>query len=161
MQDLTIGPLDAGAEAAVLALNEANVQETSPLDQAGLRDLVAEAFYAKVIGSVDAFLLAFDQDAAYRSPNFLWFKARQPRFVYVDRVIVAPHARGRGLARLLYGDLFNHARAAGHDHVACEVNVAPPNPASDAFHAALGFTEEGQATLPAGGKVVRYLSKAL
>jgi predicted GNAT superfamily acetyltransferase len=161
MHHLTISALDTAAEAAVLALNDANVQETSPLDQAELRNLVAEAFYAKVAGSVDAFLLAFDQHAAYGSPNFLWFKARHPRFVYIDRIIVAPHARGRGLARLLYADLFEHARAAGHDRIVCEVNVAPPNPASDAFHAALGFTEEGRATLPDNGKVVRYLSTGL
>ena len=36
----------------------------------------------------------------------------------------------------------------------------PPNPGSDAFHAALGFVEAGQAEHP-DGKVVRYLCKPL
>ena len=49
-------------------------------------------------------------------------------------------------------------RAAGHARVVCEVNSDPPNPASDAFHAALGFAEVGQAVLATQGKVVRYLS---
>jgi hypothetical protein len=38
--------------------------------------------------------LAFDQHARYDSPNFLWFGARYPRFVYVDRIVVAASARG-------------------------------------------------------------------
>jgi predicted GNAT superfamily acetyltransferase len=36
----------------------------------------------------------------------------------------------------------------------------PPNPVSDAFHRALGFTEIGRAAL-ANGKTVRYLEREL
>jgi uncharacterized protein len=110
---------------------------------------------------LDAFLLAFDQDAPYDSPNFLWFRARYPRFVYIDRIAVTPSARGRGLARLLYCDLFDAARRRGHTHIACEVNVDPPNPTSDAFHAALGFVEVGCASIHDGSKTVRYLERTL
>jgi predicted GNAT superfamily acetyltransferase len=42
----------------------------------------------------------------------------------------------------------------------CEVNAEPPNPASDAFHAAMGFAEVGSATL-GGGKQVRYFERLL
>ncbi len=110
-------------------------------------------------GDADALLLAFDRDAAYDNPNFNWFKARYPRFVYVDRIVVAASARGRGLARALYLDLF--ARSAGHERVVCEINAEPPNPASDAFHAALGFAAVGSARLPGTGKTVRYFSRPL
>jgi predicted GNAT superfamily acetyltransferase len=41
------------------------------------------------------------------------------------------------------------------------VNTEPPNPASDAFHARLGFVEVGRAVLPGGAKAVRYLRRAL
>jgi predicted GNAT superfamily acetyltransferase len=41
------------------------------------------------------------------------------------------------------------------------VNSAPPNPESDAFHAALGFTEVGAGSPDGGGKRVRYLARAL
>ena len=119
------------------------------------------AFLARRIGAVDAFLLAFDQDADYDSPNFLWFRSRYPRFVYVDRIVVAPLARGRGHARRLYDDLFRHALRAGHERVVCEVNSEPPNPASDAFHATLGFSEVGAATIHDGSKTVRYLARQL
>jgi len=147
--------IDAGA---VLALNHASESETSPLDAGGLAALTATAFH---VGLRDAgrtaFLIAFDQGATYDSPNFLWFRERYPRFVYVDRIIVSASARGRGHARALYQELFAAAQIAGHALVCCEVNVAPPNPGSDAFHAALGFAEVGQADLAGAGKRVRYL----
>lgn len=145
----------------VLALNNDHAKELSWLDGDRLAELVGRAFVARRIGIVDAFLLAFDQDADYDSPNFLWFRSRYRRFVYVDRVVVAHAARGRGHARRLYDDLFAEARRAGHDRIVCEVNREPPNPASDAFHAALGFTEVGATRLPDGIKTVRYLTRPL
>jgi uncharacterized protein len=143
---------------ALLALNNAHAQELSWLEAERLEYLIGEAFLARRIGRLDAFMLAFDQDARYDSPNFIWFRARYPRFVYVDRIVVAPTARGRGCARRLYNDLFEHAVRAGHDRIVCEVNKTPPNPASDAFHAALGFVEVGTASVHGGSRTVRYLS---
>lgn len=148
-------PLDA-----LLALNNAHAGELSWLDEDRFRHLIAQALLALRVGD-DAMLIAFDQDARYDSPNFLWFRERFERFVYVDRVVVAGAARGRGLARMLYGALFAHAAAAGHARVVCEVNLDPPNPASDAFHAALGFAEVGTGVLADGLKTVRYLSRAI
>ncbi|MFH6784205.1 MULTISPECIES: GNAT family N-acetyltransferase [Methylobacterium] len=145
---------------AVLALNTGNAAETSPLDEPALRALVDQAFLATAITGPDglaAFLIALDQDATYASPNFRWFQARYPRFVYVDRIVTAPAQRGRGRARALYQDLFARAAAAGHDRIACEVNRVPPNPGSDAFHAALGFAPVGTAEIHDGAKTVRYL----
>jgi predicted GNAT superfamily acetyltransferase len=146
---------------ALLALNNAHAVELSWLEPDRLWHLVAEAFVAKRIGDADALLLAFDQDADYDSPNFLWFRSRYRRFVYVDRIVVASHARGRGHARRLYVDLFEQALQTGHDRVVCEVNSNPPNPASDAFHADLGFTEVGRGSLDGGRKTVSYLARQL
>jgi uncharacterized protein len=145
----------------VLALNNEHAKELSWLDADRLVALAGQAFLARRISAVDAFLLAFDQDADYDSPNFLWFRSRYPRFVYVDRIVVALSARGRGHARRLYDDVFQHALRAGHERVVCEVNREPPNPASDAFHAALGFSEVGLAAIHGGSKTVRYLVREL
>jgi uncharacterized protein len=142
----------------LLALNNAHARELSWLEPERLEYLVSEALLARRIGELDAFLLAFDQDPRYDSPNFLWFRARYPRFVYVDRIVVASSARGRGYARRLYDDLFEHATRVGHDRVVCEVNQ---NPSSDAFHAALGFAEVGSASVYDGQRTVRYLSRDL
>jgi uncharacterized protein len=156
-----IEPINPELEPVVLALNNRHAEELSWLEPEELSHLVAQAFYARRIGTVEAFLLAFDQDADYGSPNFLWFKARYPRFVYVDRIAVAESARGRGHARRLYHDLFDVAARNGHDIVVCEVNSDPPNPGSDAFHAALGFLEIGQARIHGGEKAVRYFARSL
>ena len=146
-----------GAEAGILALNDEHATELSPLDSGKLSAMLRQAFYARSIGDAEAFLLAFDERARYDSPNFLWFRARYRRFVYVDRLAVAPAARGRGHARRMYADLIERAAASGHRVIACEVNLEPPNPASDALHAALGFAQVGQASIHGGSKTVRYL----
>ena len=154
-----IEPLEPG-DATALALNNAHAIELSWLAPQRFAELTHRAFLARRIGG-EAFLLAFDQHADYDSPNFLWFRARHARFVYVDRIVVAPHARGRGHARRLYDDLFARARHAGHGQIVCEVNIQPPNPPSDAFHAALGFREVGRGSIDDGCKTVRYLRRAL
>ncbi len=152
-------PMD---ESAMLALNNQHREETSELDAAKMRALLEQGFHIGLCAAGrDAFLIAFDQDAISASPNFQWFKSRYKRFVYIDRVIVAPDRRGRGLARGLYAALFAAAAQAGHSLVGCEVNVEPPNHASDAFHEALGFAEIGRASILGGEKIVRYLVKAL
>ncbi|MEM8742588.1 MAG: GNAT family N-acetyltransferase [Pseudomonadota bacterium] len=102
------------------------------------------------------FLIALGPDASYDSPNYRWFQARGGRFAYVDRVIVAPEAGRGGIARALYADLARAALAAGLAEITCEVNRIPPNPASDAFHARLGFAEIGR--MQTGAKTVRFLS---
>ncbi|ATC33929.1 GNAT family N-acetyltransferase [Caulobacter vibrioides] len=158
---LALADLDAPEGAALLALNNAHAVELSWLEPERLAHLVAQAFLARRVGVADALLLTFDQDADYDSPNFLWFRERYPAFVYVDRVVVADSARGRGLARALYDDLFAAAKAAGHDRIVCEVNSDPPNPASDAFHAALGFVPVGTAEIHGGKKTVTYLERRL
>jgi len=143
----------------VLALNNQFAVETSILDEARLTAMLDEAFLATRIGAVDAFLIVFDQRARYDSPNFEWFRTRFPKFAYIDRIITGPEARGKGYAKALYQDLFTRAAAAGHERVVCEVNLDPPNPGSDAFHAALGFVEVGRQMLQGSSKTVRYLSK--
>jgi predicted GNAT superfamily acetyltransferase len=154
-----IHPIGGADAARILALNNAHAVETSLLDEARLKSMLDEAFLATRIGDVDAFLIVFDQNARYDSPNFAWFQAKYPDFVYVDRIITGPNARGRGYARALYEDLFEKAAVRGQKRVVCEVNVDPPNPGSDAFHSALGFAEVGRQLLPGSGKTVRYLSK--
>lgn len=138
---------------AMVALVAAHKVETGLLTRDELASMLASSFHA--ITADEGLLISFDQDADYTSPNFLWFKTRFDRFVYVDRIITAPHARGRGVGRRFYEDLFERARDAGHTRVVCEINLDPPNPGSVAFHDAMGFVEVGQALL-ANGKTVSY-----
>ena len=148
---------EPGLADSLLGLNNLHAVELSLLDAAGLERLVGEAFVARRVGLADAMLITFDQDADYDSPNFLWFRDRYERFVYVDRVVTAAATRGRGLAGALYRELVEQARAAGHNLIVCEVNADPPNPASEAFHRRFGFEPVGEALLP-NAKTVTYLA---
>ncbi len=148
------------ANSPLLELNNAESEALTRLSASDLQQLLSQAFLALAVGDADAFLIALDQRADYGSPNFHWFRDRFARFVYVDRVSVARHARGRGLGRSLYESLIARARAAGHDQIVSEVNSDPPNSASDAFHTALGFSVIGAAKLT-NGKSVRYYARRL
>lgn len=157
-----IGPIEKRHLPTVLQLNNEHVVETSALTMDALSAMAEEAFFAlQVDRGAGGFILAFDRDASYRSPNFAWFRERYESFVYIDRVIVAADSRGRGHARTLYGMLFEAARDAGIERIACEVNVEPPNPASWALHAAMGFEPVGRATLDGGRKTVSYMIRSL
>jgi uncharacterized protein len=148
---------DASTQAALLALNNANAQETSLLDAAKFAAMIDAAAVATFVKPAAAILLAFDQTSAYDGGHFLWFRGRVERFLYIDRIVVSTEVRRSGIARILYADLFDRASRADCRIVTCEVNVSPPNPISDAFHARLGFQPAGEATLPGSEKIVRYL----
>ncbi|MFP3920079.1 MAG: GNAT family N-acetyltransferase [Dichotomicrobium sp.] len=144
----------------VLDLNNAHKVETSELSQTRLEAMIATACAAWALPDASAFLLAFAETASYDSANFLWFRSRYPRFVYVDRIVVSPERRGTGVARAFYEALFAETRRSGRAMVACEVNVTPPNPGSAAFHDRLGFQPVAQAET-AAGKTVRYMIRDL
>jgi hypothetical protein len=145
----------------LLALSNAQEREIGIFTRAAFVELVGLSFRTRMTPARDAFLVALAERAPENAPNYRWFAARFARFVYIDRVVVAENARRNGFARLLYDDLFQAAAGAGYDCVCCEVNSDPPNPVSDAFHAALGFAEVGRAWLPDRGKAVRYLMRTV
>jgi uncharacterized protein len=147
--------------AAFLALNRESESMLSPLDETQMQALLRSAYRAWLTPERDAMLVALDERADYDSPNFRWFAQRYQRFVYVDRIAVAHSARGRGIAKTLYERLIAQARQDGHTVLCAEIYFDPPNPASDAFHASMGFREAGRAYLPDRGKSVRYLVRVL
>ena len=67
----------------------------------------------------------------------------------VDTVAPGVPADGRGGANSL------------NSAVPAEINVDPPNPASDRFHQAFGFVEVGSAFLADRAKTVRYLALSI
>jgi predicted GNAT superfamily acetyltransferase len=83
-------------------------------------------------------------------------KQRADDFVYVDQIALAPLDRGRGIGRALYNSLEQWGADNRCRTVACEVNLAPVNDASLAFHARCGFNEVGRMST-ADGRYVALL----
>jgi predicted GNAT superfamily acetyltransferase len=156
IEDLHVG---LTACEALWRLNNANARETSHLARDRFDQLIAAARIVTFIPPNAAFLIAFEQDDGYDGGHFLWFRRRFAKFIYIDRIVVGEQYRRHGLARALYADLFARVEELGHTVVTCEVNLLPPNPVSDAFHAACGFQEVGRATLNDGATAVRYLCR--
>jgi uncharacterized protein len=160
--DLTLRPITDSDVSTVLALNAADVAALSPLDDERLtllRKQAAHALVAEVAGEVVGFVLTFAPDSGYDSDNFAWFGRRYGSgFLYLDRIVVGPAHRRRGIAGRVYDALEDEARAYGR--LVCEVNSQPPNPASLAFHLARGYVEVGHLTHRAG-KVTVMLCKEL
>ncbi len=151
---------DSAVRATLLDMNHASARATAWRTIAQLDRMIGAARVATVVEPGAAFLLAFEQGDDYDGVHFQWFRERCGTFLYIDRVVVAGSHRRRGLGRLLYEDLFTRATELGHERITCEGNARPPNPISDAFHAALGFAEIGRAPLNDGAKTVRYLVRS-
>jgi len=149
---------------AILALNDDSVHFLSPLGAERLEALDRAAAYHKVVdidGEIAAFLLAFREGAPYDSPNYLWFVEHYPRFLYIDRVVVAASHRGSGLGALLYDDIAASAARAGVPWLTCEFDIDPPNPASQRFHKRMGFHEVGTQSIGGGRKRGSRQAKAI
>ncbi|MEM7212270.1 MAG: GNAT family N-acetyltransferase, partial [Pseudomonadota bacterium] len=116
-----------------------------------------EAALVRVAESQAGFVICFDQDAKYDSPNFLWFRERYERFLYVDRIAVDATTGLKGVGSALYDAVAYWAAQAAYPLICAEVNTDPPNPGSLAFHAKRGFEAAGDAYLEGRGKSVRYL----
>ncbi|CAN5891642.1 GNAT family N-acetyltransferase [soil metagenome] len=155
-------PADASA---VLALNQGALEAVTPLDPTGLDRLVGQAAEVVVAeddtvdgATVAGFAVVLAPGSPYESRNYAWFGERYDDFRYLDRVVVAPTHRRRGVGTLLYDHLERAARTASR--MTLEVYSRPPNTGSLAFHAARGYVERGQLD-QRNGKTCAMLAKEL
>jgi len=149
---------------ALVAVNDAAYPAVPITPAAELAELIGMSSVAVVVddGAAAGFVLGMPPGLAYQSENYLFFSARARElgttFVYVDRIVLAAHLRGRGLGPQLYEAVFDEARRVGAHEVLCEVNLEPPNPGSLAFHTRLGFVEVGRQSTKGGANVVALLA---
>ena len=148
----------------LVAVNDAAYPAVPLTPAAELAELIAMSSVVVVVddGSAAGFVLGMPPGLAYQSENYLFFSSRARElgtsFVYVDRIVLAAHLRGRGLGPQLYAAVFAEARRVGADEVLCEVNIEPPNPGSLAFHTRLGFVEVGRQSTKGGANLVSLLA---
>ena len=149
---------------AVLRLNDAEVQWTSPIDPARLVYLAGYASYYRVIevdGKVAGFLLAMCDGCGYQNANLEWFEARYSNFLYLDRIVIATKCAGQKLGSALYRDIFSSAVTKGFGRVTCEYSWIPRNLASEIFHSRHGFQEVGQRLIAGTNKVLSMQCRVL
>jgi hypothetical protein len=140
----TIRPLTSTDHAGLLKLNAENYPAVTPLDEAELAHLLKFDGYHLVAedagGTVVGYLLSFPRGSEYDDTEFRWLRHRlSGSFFYICQVVVAPEYRRQQIGRALYRDLIATARQRGAQNLCCDVNAAPPNLVSFAFHHRLGF----------------------
>lgn len=157
---MLLRPYESADAEQILALNQAALDGVGPLDLdrlhwlAGLTDLALVADD----GGIAGFAFVLCPRTGYDSVNYRWFGERYETFGYLDRVVVAPDRRRRGVGGLLYDAAEDASRSTGR--LVCEVYVDPPNEASLAFHSARGYAEVGRLR-QADGKLSAMLVKEL
>ena len=145
-----IAELNNGAVPAVNALTAAEMAAVAGMGALRI---------TRTNGLVSGLVLTIPEGQPYDSLNYQWFSTRFDTFLYVDRIVVAPAARGLGVGRALYADTFRRAATLGRPRVCAEVNVEPPNPGSMAFHAATGFNVLLDRYNEQAGKTVRMMER--
>ncbi|HET8897819.1 MAG TPA: GNAT family N-acetyltransferase [Rhodanobacteraceae bacterium] len=148
---------------AVLALNNGAGDAILTLDRRGLDYFFEHADYfrvAEIDGQLAGFLIALRENVDYDSCNYRWFARREPEFVYIDRIVIAPYQRGIGLGRVFYCDVQSYAEVRVPS-LTCEVFLEPRNDAALLFHGSFGFNEIGQQRMPHNNRRVSLLCKPL
>ena len=150
LRDVNVADLDT-----ILAINNSAGESILPIDRARMARFLDIARYfrvAEINGQIAGFLIALTPDADYDSPNFIWFKAHYPEFVYIDRVVTTPDHRRSGIGRLFYADILSFAEVR-QPILVTEVFIQPRDEVSLLFFKTQGFVEAGQQTLPNGRRV--------
>lgn len=161
MTDPVLRRIEPRDHAAVLRLNDSNVELLSPLTEERLLQLLPVLHRADVLdvdGEVAGFVFTFGPGTDYDSLNYLAFAERYGEaFYYLDRIVIDDAFRRRGLGSFVYDAV--ERDAAAYSRLALEVNTVPPNEGSMAFHLARGFVEVG--TLGDDTKAVALMVKEM
>jgi len=158
-----IRDIDARSIATIHEMNEGALPHVNSVAREYFQDQIDNDSYFRAVyrdGRPAAFLLAMPETADYDRLNFLWFRDRYPRFVYIDRIAVGTRDRRSGLGESLYADLLTWAEGRT-PRLACEVNIRPSNEPSLRFHRKIGFQPVGVQDTDGGRKTVSLMIREL
>jgi predicted GNAT superfamily acetyltransferase len=140
----------------LLEINNAAVPDINAIDASKAQWMVEHSVMpglALLEEKVAGVVIVLSDQAGFDSDYYRWFTARYENFLYIDRVIVAGWARGRGVAKALYQEIGQVAQAR-EVAVVADVYSEPPNIPSLNLHRAMGFAEIGTEYMPAVQKTV-------
>lgn len=138
------------------------VNQLSPKELWALVRKTTSARLAELDGKPVGIATTLAPGISHTSLNYLWFDERFDDFLYLDRIMVDDSARGAGIGKALYRDVFQIAATLpGIRAVTCEVNLRPFNAGSLKFHAALGFMTVGEQDTEGGKKAVSLLRRPI
>lgn len=125
--------------------NQSTVPKVNSLTFEEFRLQSVNCTYSYIQCSTDSmpvgFIFLYDEKTEYDSLNYLYFKSRYQKFLYVDRIIIAGEHQKKGYGQQLYDFVID---THNPDIFCCEVNITPPNRQSLSFHHKYGFKEIGQ-----------------
>lgn len=138
----------------ILELNNSEAKWVGLIEKNFLQNFLnIRHFYIEENSKMRGFLMAMKPMDDYWSKNFLWFRDRYNDFVYIDRIIVNPVYRRKGIGSKLY----QHLVVVGNSPLVCEVAIKPFNEESILFHEKLGFKSVGE--FSANGKKLNRMYK--
>lgn len=155
--ELRLRPFQPGDSALLLQLNHDAVHLLAPLTAPDLQRIAAQdgqVLMLESAGVSQGFLIFYTDGSDYTSPNYRWFSRALQQFLYIDRIVIAPQYRGRGLGQACYAQLQQLARTRQLTWLAAEIDIEPANPDSLRFHQQQGFTELGRQSVQGGKKIV-------
>jgi predicted GNAT superfamily acetyltransferase len=141
-------------------LNQQNTPEVGELvsinSLSELINMSTVNFYVLEDNEIIGFVICFREGSKYKSPNYRYFKNKEVKFLYIDRVVIKESHRRRGAGSYLYDRLHDLAKKEGIP-LCCEVNILPRNEISLSFHYKKGFEDDGECHFE--DHSVRYLKK--
>ena len=141
-------------------LNQQNTPEVGELesinDLSKLIGMSAINFYVLAGDEIIGFVICFREGSEYKSPNYSYFKNKEDKFLYIDRIVIKDAYRRRGAGSYLYDHLHELAKKEGIP-LCCEVNIMPKNQISLNFHSKKGFKDDGECHFKSHS--VKYLIK--
>ena len=135
---LHLRPIEPRDHGFVIELNRLHVHLTAPMEEPRMLELLQWTERAVVIEVDDTpagFVFTFPAHTAYDSASYRELCRRFGQFTYLDRIVIDDAFQRRGLGTLVYDEI----EASAERRVVLEVNIAPPNEPSLAFHRGRGY----------------------
>jgi uncharacterized protein len=159
MMEFEITPLDHPN--TLLEINNAAVPDIGVLNPVKAQWLVEHLMMPGLVlldGQTAGIIVVLNEHCGYDSDYYRWFTDRYENFLYIDRIVVAAWARGKGVAKQIY-QMVEQTAQEYELAIVADVYSEPPNVPSLKFHEAMGYKIIGTAYMADQKKTVAKFMK--